>query len=145
DWWNFGGITRSVTLIETPPTFIRDYSIQLSNDRKRIEGWVQLDRNSLNEQVIIDIPELKIKHTFKADSNGKAIFEVKANPEYWSPENPKLYSVNITSQSDKVSDKIGFRTIETHGKKILLNGEEIFLRGVNMHAQLHGRSAYSRE
>ena len=35
-------------------------------------------------------------------------------------------------------------TIETRGNKIILNGEEI-LKGVNMHAQLHGRSAYSSE
>ena len=26
DWWNYGGITRSVALVETPQTFIRNYS-----------------------------------------------------------------------------------------------------------------------
>lgn len=145
DWWNFGGITRPVTLIETPVTFIRDYSIGLSKDRKSVQGWVQLDGIDLNEQVIIDIPELNINHSAKTDSNGRAFFAIKAKPECWSPENPKLYSVNVISQSDNVSDRIGFRTIETRGNKIILNGEEIFLKGVNMHAQLHGCSAYSSE
>lgn len=146
DWWNFGGITRPVTLIETPSTFILDYSIQLSNKNENlIEGWIQLDGNTLNEQISIEIPELKIKTIVKTDPKGKAVFEIKANPVYWSPENPKLYKVHIASESDQLSESIGFRTIETQGKKILLNGEEVFFRGVNIHAQLFGRSAYSKE
>ena len=145
DWWNFGGITRPVTLIETQATFIRDYSIQLSKDNKNIKGWVQLDGNNFNKKVIIEIPELKFKHSVNTDASGKANFEIKAKLEYWSPSNPKLYSVNIISESDKISEDIGFRTIETRGKKILLNGEDVFLRGVNIHAQVYGRSAYSKE
>ena len=31
DWWNYGGITREVVLIDVPATFIRDYFIQLEN------------------------------------------------------------------------------------------------------------------
>jgi beta-glucuronidase len=146
DWWNFGGITRPVTLIETPSTFIRDYSIQLSNkDKNLVKGWIQIDGDNLNEHIDIEIPELKIKHTISSDANGRAMFEIKAKPEYWSPENPKLYSVNITSGLDEISENIGFRTIETQGKKILLNGKKIFLRGVNIHAQVYGRSAWSKE
>ena len=30
DWWNYGGITRDVTLVEVPTTFIQDYSVQLT-------------------------------------------------------------------------------------------------------------------
>jgi beta-glucuronidase len=29
DWWNYGGLTRDVRLVETPATFIRDYRVQL--------------------------------------------------------------------------------------------------------------------
>ena len=29
DWWNYGGITREVQLIETPSTYIKDYFIHL--------------------------------------------------------------------------------------------------------------------
>lgn len=32
DWWNYGGITRDVKLIETPANFIRDYQIQLDRE-----------------------------------------------------------------------------------------------------------------
>src|SRR5205807_5907876 len=29
DWWNYGGLTRQVKLVETPATFVQDYFIQL--------------------------------------------------------------------------------------------------------------------
>ena len=51
----------------------------------------------------------------------------------WSPESPKLYDVIISSATDKVSDKIGFRTIKTIGKDIFLNNKSIFLKGISIH------------
>jgi beta-glucuronidase len=48
----------------------------------------------------------------------------------WSPETPKLYKVQLRAGQDTVEDLIGFRTIETRGTEILLNGKPIFLRGV---------------
>src|SRR5271167_1702900 len=30
DWWNYGGITRNVSLVELPETFIQDYFVQLT-------------------------------------------------------------------------------------------------------------------
>ncbi|MBW7892887.1 MAG: beta galactosidase jelly roll domain-containing protein [Chitinophagaceae bacterium] len=145
DWWNFGGITRPVTLIETPGTFIRDYAFQLNRSRTNITGRIQLDGDNSNKKLTIEIPELKVKHTVTTDAGGRAQFEIKAKPEYWSPSNPKLYAVNIISETDNVSEEIGFRTIETQGTKVLLNGEEVFLRGANIHAQVYGRSAWSKE
>ena len=62
DWWNYGGITRQVHLIETPLTFIRDYYVQLKKgDKNRISGWVQLDGKQAIQQVKIEIPELKVR------------------------------------------------------------------------------------
>jgi len=148
DWWNYGGITRQVNLIETPATFVRDYYLQLKkNDKNTLVGWVQLDGNDFGKSVKVEIPELKLTQTLTPDSKGFVSFECKIKPEYWSPENPKLYKVNIISESDKVSDEIGFRTIETQGTKILLNGKPVFLRGVSVHEEAAFRNgrAYSKE
>ncbi len=148
DWWNYGGITRQVTLIETPQTFVRDYYIQLKKgDKNTLTGWVQLDGKNLNKPVAIEIPELKMKLQLNADAKGFASFETKIKPVYWSPENPKLYVVNISTENEKIADEIGFRTIETQGTKILLNGKQVFLRGVCIHeesAYRNGR-AFSKE
>lgn len=148
DWWNYGGITRSVYVVDVPETFIRDYSVQLSKDRKSIYGWVQLDGSRLSQDITVDIPELSIKEVLRTDAQGKASFEVEASPEFWCPENPKLYDVAISSDTDSVTDRIGFRTIETQGTKILLNGEPIFCKGISIHEEIpyapSGR-AYTRE
>lgn len=149
DWWNYGGLTRSVRIVETPLTFIRDYYVQLKkDDNRKIFGWIQLDGKQAEQTVVLEIPELKISHRLQTDANGYAAFEVKASPTYWSPENPKLYDVRIVAETDTVQDRIGFRTIETRGTKILLNGKEIFCRGVAIHEEMpyatSGR-AYSEE
>lgn len=148
DWWNFGGITRPVSLIEMPSTFIQDYYLQLKKNNKNvIEGWVKLNGVNKAQNITVSIPELKLKKNYTTDSNGYISFEFKAKPELWSPENPKLYIVNIKSDSDDINDEIGFRTIRTEGTKILLNDKEIFCRGVSVHeetAYYSGR-AYSKD
>lgn len=149
DWWNYGGITRSVCLIETPMTFIRDYFLQLKKDeRDKAFGWIQLDGEQAEQNVVIAIPELKLRYDVRTDSSGYASFEFRIRPELWSPENPKLYDVEIISETDSITDKIGFRTISTEGTKILLNGKETFCRGVSIHEEkpygLGGR-AWSEE
>lgn len=147
DWWNYGGITRDVSVIEVPATFIEDYLVQLkkgTNDE--IAGFVQLNGSSKPENVKIEIPELKITFEAKTDASGKAEFSIKHKKiGFWSPENPKLYDVVLTSNDSKVTDKIGFRTIETRGTDILLNGKSIFLRGICIHEEnsLRGGRAFS--
>jgi len=150
DWWNYGGITRDVTIYELDDTFIEDYKIQLTkNNNKEVSGYIQLNgENKGNQNVSLSIPELKINKIFTTDTNGyvDVKFPVK-RVSYWSDTNPKLYDVNISISKDKISDKIGFRTIETKGKEILLNGEKIFLKGISIHEEnvMRGGRAWSIE
>ena len=148
DWWNYGGLTRRVMLIETPLTFIQDYHIQLAKgSQDRIEGWVKVNGQAASQQITVEIPKAGIKETVNTNASGKADVSFKADLELWSPENPTLYNVTISSETDQVTDRIGFRTIETRGTELLLNGEPIFLRGICQHEvkALSGGRAYSRE
>ncbi len=136
DWWNYGGITRPVTLVEVPETFIQDYEVQLEKGlTNQIKGWVQLDGAQLRQKVTLRIPEVGLSKTFQADSAGHVEFSFAANLTLWSPENPKLYTVEIASETDKVADHIGFRSIAVRGTDILLNGKSVFLRGINIHEE----------
>lgn len=136
DWWNYGGITRSVCVVETPETFIRDYSIQLKKgDASKIAGWVKLDGKDASQTVTLSIPELDIKLEIVTDNSGCGSFEIPAAPELWSPENPKLYGVSLSCETDALEDRIGFRTIETKGTDVLLNGKKVMLRGVSVHEE----------
>src|SRR5678809_1609485 len=78
---------------------------------------------------------------------GRAEFRFPAKLELWSPEHPRLYDVVLSSGADKVHDAIGFRTIETRGTQILLNGRPIFLRGISLHeeAPVRGGRAFTQQ
>lgn len=137
DWFNYGGLTRDVSLLETPPSYIRDYSLALQpGDARRVKGYVQLDGGAPAQTVKIEIPSLKLSLESKADDSGRATFDFPlSGAELWSPETPRLYDVVFSTDTDRIGEKIGFRTIETRGADILLNGKSIFLRGISLHEE----------
>jgi len=136
DWWNYGGITRDVSLVEVPAAFIQDYLVQLAKGtRSEIAGWVQVNGGQSAQRVTVEIPEAGVHETVTTDAAGRASFRVAAKLDLWSPEHPKLYDVVLSGGADKVHDQIGFRTIEVQAGKILLNGTPVFLRGISMHEE----------
>ena len=136
DWWNYGGITRDVMMVSVPETYIEDYSLQLvKGNTKLINVKLKLNEKKAGKMVTLSIPELKIKRKLVTDAQGEANVVLKAKPSLWCPENPKLYKVSITTAEETISDEIGFRTIETRGKQILLNGKPIFLKGISSHEE----------
>jgi beta-glucuronidase len=149
DWWNYGGLTRDVSLVEVPTQFIDDYDLNLSRtNHDLIEGYVHVEGASSGTSVTVTIPELNAKAEATVDANSRAAISLSTKSlSPWSPENPKLYKVELSSGTDKLTDEIGFRTIETRGTEILLNGQPVFLRGISIHAEAPYRTgrAYSQK
>jgi beta-glucuronidase len=152
DWWNYGGLTRDVSLVEVPAQFIDDYDLHLSRtDRNLIEGYVHVEGASAGTTVTVTIPELNAKAEAAVDAQSRAAIRIPAKSlSLWSPENPKLYKVEVAAGgpgSDRIEDTLGFRTIETRGTQILLNGQPVFLRGISIHAEAPYRTgrAYSQK
>ena len=136
DWWNYGGITRDVCLIDVAPVYIENFSLQLDKkDNRMLNFSVKLNHQEANQQVTLNIPELKIKKTVTTTTDGTANLLIKAKPQRWSPDAPKRYRVEIGMNGETLVDSIGFRTIETRGKQLLLNGKPIFLKGISMHEE----------
>ena len=137
DWWNYGGITRDVYIIETEDVFIQNYKFDLDkSNRNQIFYSITLNCNAAGAKVEVSIPELKVKQILTSDRSGNLSGSINAkNLVLWSPENPKLYDVELKLGGTVLKDQIGFRTIETQGKKILLNGKPIFLRGISIHEE----------
>ena len=105
DWWNYGGITRDVKLVKVTPVYLEDYSLQLQ----------KADAKAKNREI-------------------SSLFTIHSKKlSLWSPESPKCYRVDISLDTSTISDSIGFRTIETRDKQILLNGQPIFLKGISIH------------
>jgi beta-glucuronidase len=148
DFWNYGGLTRDVSVVEVPETFIQDYFVQLTKGSlNEISGWVRLDGASQALSVTLDIPEARIRKVISTNSDGYGEFRIDAGVELWSPENPRLYKVSLSGGGDTITDQIGFRSIETRGSSLILNGKPILLRGVSMHeeAPFRGGRAFSSE
>jgi len=156
DWWNYGGITRDVKLVEVPVTYIRDFVIQLKKPangaapakQPEVSGWVKLnDVPPTGQNITVQIPELKLSKQFAATGALTQVSFKLPKVQLWSPETPKLYKVIISAGADKTEDKIGFRTIEAHGPQLLLNGKPVFLRGICIHGEIPQdvRRAYSQQ
>jgi beta-glucuronidase len=148
DWWNYGGLTRDVTLVDLPATFIRDYGIWLDHSGgDRIRGWVRIDGPNLSQRIKVGIPEAGLECDVHTNDRGIAEFELEPKVDRWSPQHPRLYDVEIESESDRVTEPIGFRTIEVRDEDILLNGEPIFLCGISLHEEAPTREgrAHSEE
>ena len=136
DWFNYGGLTRDVALVDVTDSFIDDYDLHLNHERTAVVGWVHVEDATPGATITVAIPETNLSMTSQLDPSGKGLIRIPATSlQFWSPEQPKLYRVLLSSGEDKLEDEIGFRTIVTDGQNILLNGKSIFLRGVSIHAE----------
>ncbi|MBE6261412.1 MAG: beta-glucuronidase [Prevotella sp.] len=144
DWWNYGGITRDVMLVKVTPVYLEDYSLQLKSSKyqvpdpkyREISFSARLNKRESGHKVCVFIPELKLEQQLTTDAEGMVSTTLKVNSKklsLWSPANPKLYDVRLSLDTATYADKIGFRTIETRDKQILLNGKPIFLKGISIH------------
>jgi beta-glucuronidase len=146
DWYNYGGLTRDVSLVTVPTAFIDDYDVHLAHGpawqpgNTELTGYVHVLDAPAGTPVSLDIPEVGVHTSVKTEADGRAPFTVKANKlTLWSPQTPKLYKVTLATGSgeeqDKLTDDIGFRDIRVDGTRILLNGKAVFLKGINVHAE----------
>jgi len=141
DWWNYGGITRDVLLVSVAPTYVENYKLSLDKttgkkNLRQIHFTAKLNKAEAGKTVTLRIPELKQSQqlTTTADGTVSASFKVR-NLQLWSPDSPKRYRVEIGLSNEVIADSIGFRTIETRGKQMLLNGQPIFLKGISIHEE----------
>jgi beta-glucuronidase len=143
DWFNYGGLTRDVSLVTVPVRFIDDYDVHLAHNATfstehadHITGYVHVEGAPAGTAVTLKIPEVRVATTVNTDANGRAAFDVLASGlTLWAPEHPRLYEVALASGDDHLTDSIGFRDIRVDGTRIMLNGRPVFLQGVNEHAE----------
>ena len=143
DWENYGGITRPVRLISVPATYVDDAWVRLEG-----RGTVAVDLalagpDVADRPVQVRIPELGIARSVQTDAEGRARLTVALprRARLWSPDTPVLYDVEIEAGQDRWRDRVGFRTIETDGPRILLNGKPIFLAGISVHEEELGANS----
>jgi beta-glucuronidase len=121
DWETYGGITRAVTLLAVPATYVDDAWVRLDSDG-RITIEVTLDgANAADAPVNVSIADLGIALTLRTNVNGYASASLPAPAalQRWSPANPRLYDVAVTAHTasgeDIWRDRVGLRTIAVDG------------------------------
>lgn len=143
DWFVWGGIYRGVELLQFGDVSIdritishewNDDTVSRITVRACVKNWTQ---ESMTEEFLLSVngkQAATIPAKLIPDSTTEIVFEVDAfEPTLWSLEQPTLYVFRVSCDEDDLCDRTGFRKIERKGTTILLNGREIFIKGVNRH------------
>jgi len=148
DWFNYGGLYRDIEMIRVPDVFIRDFTIGLlpGSNFNKIRADLTIDGDYGGGEAVIVIEELGISEKIILNK-GIGGITINAAPELWSPDNPKLYDIEVKFMQDKIKAVTGFREIKASGTDILLNGEKVFFRGVCMHEEsmVNGKAVTEEE
>jgi beta-glucuronidase len=134
DWQNYGGITRSVWLIETPETRIEDVFVRLEGGRV-VTDVALAGPDKAGQRIALTLGDLKLSGVTGADGTLRFSAKRPKALALWSPDTPVLHPLTVTSPTDRIADRIGLRTIATRGREILFNGEPLFLRGISLHEE----------
>ena len=153
DFWRLSGITRDVFLMARNKQHIRDFEVTSDLDENYQNGVFALDVEVLNSEAedktisveakLLDgdkiIEDLSVNTIV---SEGKNPVSFKANlsgVKKWTAETPNLYLLLITlkDQAGEVIEvlrqDVGFRKIEIKNGQLMVNGQPIYMKGVNLH------------
>lgn len=155
DKWRLGGFNRNVYLYSTADTRIRDFFAHPDLDKNYRHGQFRIELALKNYSEESKKREIEVAIL---DHNGKSVFKQKKhatidasneievkleggvpNPAKWTAETPNLYTLLLTLKDDRgnlieaTSVKIGFRKVEIKDGQLLVNGERVLLKGVNLH------------
>jgi beta-glucuronidase len=162
DWTVDGGITRPVSLLISPPTFIErvkvDVDPNLDTNQARLAVQVVL-RNAAGSAA-----EAKVGFAIAEDDTGRTVLRsetatrvlleprssravslpvaVLASPRLWHFDHPHLYRVGVEIEREgkplhSCADTFGIRNFEVKDVEFYLNGERVHLMGVERMAGSH--------
>ncbi|MDT0689994.1 glycoside hydrolase family 2 TIM barrel-domain containing protein [Salegentibacter sp. F188] len=161
DFWRLSGIERDVYLQANPKTTIWDYWATSSLDEEYQDGIFNMNVDLRKfEGSKIRKPAVKVElinpEGEKVFSEEKKRLAQDENVQFsttipdvqkWSGEFPNLYTYVITLSDRKgetlgvISGKTGFRKVEIKDAQLMVNGEPITVKGVNLHEH-HGTKGH---
>ncbi|MEW6997829.1 glycoside hydrolase family 2 TIM barrel-domain containing protein [Colwelliaceae bacterium BS250] len=152
-----GGIYRDVYLSVTDPlhvawngTFVTTPKVSKESANVNVQTTIENNSNSSKQftlkTVIVDgenkqLAEMIVNKTIEAKQtiNLEQLSDEISQPKLWSPDSPSLYQVQTSIYEndtlvDSYQTQFGFRWVEwTADKGFFLNGEHLYLEGVNVH------------
>lgn len=153
DMWRFGGVSRDAYLYTRNKVHIRNVEIVPGLTNNYTDGKLKLSLDFLDT----DNPELK-NYTAEVelvDASGRPVSQKEfalndstayknvdwtiKNPKKWTAETPNLYTVHTTLKDEQrntvevIPVTTGFREVEINNKTLLVNGQPIYIKGVDRH------------
>lgn len=124
DMWWLPGIFRDVTLIARPAGALDDVFVRAGYDHVSGQGSLRIETSA---PARLRIAELGI-----TDHPADQPLTID-NIEPWTAETPRLYDAEIAAEGEKVTVRIGFRTVSIEDGILKVNGQRLLIRGVNRH------------
>jgi beta-galactosidase len=124
DMWWLPGIFRDVTLLARPKDPLGDVLVQADYENKTGRGHLRIDTDIPARVTIADLD------IFGVPAGQTQVVE-HVHP--WTAEAPILYDATIETEGERVSLRVGFRTVRIEDGVLTVNGRRIRLRGVNRH------------
>lgn len=135
DFYNYSGIQRSVHLLRTPKEAVVDYDTVFT---------LQGNDAVISYKIMTNGDSSVSVQLFDQDGNAVCSCEGKEgtlhvkDAHLWNVLDSYLYTFAIRiHEGEKLTDsycaKLGIRTVEVEGNKILLNGKEVYLKGYGKH------------
>lgn len=169
DFWRLSGIFRNVYMYSVPVVHIRDFEIRTDLDGSyrnaefEVKAWISNFSETAVWNISVDVtlidpdktiikPDIFMSGTSKyIESGSESLIKIKKkieNPLKWTAETPNLYTVILILKDNKgniiemESCRFGFREVEIEDGQLLVNGEPIFIKGVNRHEHDPGTGHY---
>jgi beta-galactosidase len=123
DMWWLSGIFRDVTVLRRPTDGLDDFFVHAGYDPDSGRGELRIDAEG---EVSVRVEELGL------DCAAGQTVQID-DVEPWSAELPRLYTATISTPSETVTTRIGFRTVKITDGLLTVNGRRVLFRGVNRH------------
>ena len=135
DFFNYAGLNRSVYLVLLPEERIQDYSVNYTLDKEDALLDYEVCTNGTST---VKVSLFDKEGNLVAKGEGKKGQLKVEKAHLWKVRNAYLYTLKITVENegkliDEYEDRIGIRTVKVEGKRILINGEEVYLKGFGKH------------
>ncbi len=122
-----GGITGDVA-IKYYPTPLRDAYVLVSKDCQSLTVKVESTESVPFAYAVFDGENI----ICQGEAQGDFVLDTEGM-EYWSPEHPKLYQLELSLGEERLSRTFGVRRLTADREMVYLNGKPTFLRGVCEH------------
>lgn len=138
DMWRMSGIFRDVYLWSAGSPHIRDFEVLTELDAAYRDATLRVKTEANGGTVVAELLDAAGKSVAKGEGRGTIALPV-TNPAKWTAETPNLYTLLLSLKNDKgmlvevIPQRVGFRKVEIRDARLLVNGREILIKGVNRH------------